>query len=249
MENLQTQVESALGLNTDSEVQTTGTSTETDTTSDVAQTTPEAGTDVTSETPTNNNVNKDNATIRQMREQIANEKRERQKAQELLQRIADERGIDITKLEEELQSKADQRKASQLNVSPEIAAQIRMQEQRIKELEEQNTRIDFNNRVDLLQKEQNLTENQVLEFLQNAQAKGFNPLTKGMDLNVLYRAMNFEKLSKAKEASLRQQILNEMQEQREKGNNVVNIKQAPQKQQEVESPDDFMKSLLSKFNK
>ena len=55
------------------------------------------------------------------------------------------------------------RKANQLNVSPEIATQMRMQEQRIRELEEQNTRIDFNNRVDRLQQEQGLTENQVVE--------------------------------------------------------------------------------------
>ena len=245
MENLQNAVASALGEETTSEVQT----------QEVQNTEPETTTvetpqEPTTETPTtNNNVNKDNATIRQMREQIANEKRERQKAQELLQRIADEKGIEVSKLEEELQAKADQRKANQLNVSPEIATQMRMQEQRIRELEEQNTRIDFNNRVDRLQQEQGLTENQVLEFLQNAQAKGFNPLTKGMDLNVLYKAMNFEKISKAKEASLRQQILNEMQQQREKGNTVVSVKPAPQNTQEVESPDDFMKSLLSKFNK
>lgn len=242
MENLQTAVAEALGVESEATV------TEQTQTQQQPSTEPTVETQTTTE-PTVDPNSKDNTTIRQMREQIANEKRDRQKAQDLLQRIADEKGLSIEELEEDLQKKLDQKKATQMNVSPEIAAQIRMQEQRIKELEEQNARIDFNNRVHRLQAESGLNEAQTLEFLKSAQASGFNPLSQGMDLNVLYRAMNFEKISAAKEAEIRQQILNEMQEQRDKANTIPTVKTAAPVKETVDTPEEFMSSLLSKLNK
>lgn len=187
-----------------------------------------------------------NSTIKQMREQISQHKKEAQKANELLARIAKEQGISIEQLEEHITAKENKRRGEELGVSPEVAAQLAAQEHRIQELETQNARIDFNNRVDNFQREFNLTPEATMEFLQAAQQQGFDVLKQGVNLSTIYRAINFERLSQAKEAEIRQQILNEMQQQRENSNNIPgNAVVPPAGNSEDMSDKEFKASLFN----
>lgn len=192
----------------------------------------------------------DNSTIRQMREQISKHKSDLERSNNLLKRLAEERGVTVEQLEEDLKAKEDKAKAQSMNISPEVARQIRLQEERIQQLEQQAIQEDLMHRVNAFKKETGLNDQQTLQFLRDASAKGLNPIAKGTDLLILYRAMNFEALSKAKESEIRQQILNEMQQQREGSSSVTGTTgtTAPASQQTTEgSPEDLMKDLLSKL--
>ena len=163
-----------------------------------------------------------NSTIRQMRDQISSQKEENSRLQNLLQRVADERGVSIEQLEADIQAKEDKRRAEAMSVPPEVAKQIRLQEERIKQLEEQATMDDLMHRVDNFKHTTGLNDQQTIDFLKDAQTRGFDPVRRGTDLVTLYRAINFDRLSQAKEAEIRQQILNDMQRQREQGNAISN---------------------------
>ena len=86
----------------------------------------ESGAQVTPQTST-----EANSTIRQMREQISKHKSELERSNNLLKRLAEERGITVEQLEEDLKAKEDKAKAQSMNISPEVARQIRLQEERI----------------------------------------------------------------------------------------------------------------------
>lgn len=239
--DLTSQVASALGV---AETSTPEVSTEPQT-PDVAQ--PENVVDNPEQAPQQPEApapDTENSTIRQMREQISQSKKEAQKAQELLARIAKEQGISVEQLEEHITAKENKRRGEELGVSPEVAAQLAAQERRIQELETQNTRMDFNNRVDAFQREFKLTPEATMEFLQNAQQQGFDVLKPGVNLSTIYRAVNFDRLSKAKEAEIRQQILNEMQQQRENGNSIPGSSAAPVTPGQDEMSDKEFKASL-----
>lgn len=193
----------------------------------------------------------ENSTIRQMREQISQSKKEisqskkeAQRANELLARIAKEQGLSVEQLEASITEKENKKRGEELGVSPEVAAQLAAQERRIQELETQNTRMNFNNRVDAFQREFKLTPEAVMEFLQTAQQQGFDVLKPDVNLSTIYRAVNFDRLSKAKEAEIRQQILNEMQQQRENGNSIPGSSAAPVTPGQDEMSDKEFKASL-----
>ena len=216
-------------------------------TPDVAQPEPTVETpEQTTQQPETPAPDNNNSTIKQMREQISQSKKEAQKAQELLARIAKEQGISVEQLEEHITAKENKRRGEELGVSPEVAAQLAAQERRIHELETQNARMDFNNRVDAFQREFKLTPEATMEFLQTAQQQGFEVLKPGVNLSTIYRAVNFDRLSKAKEAEIRQQILNEMQQQRENGNSIPGNSTVPATPgQEDMSDKEFKASLFN----
>lgn len=194
--------------------------------------------------PENPAPDTENSTIKQMREQISQSKKEAQRANGLLERIAKAQGLSVEQLEEFVTEKENKKRGEELGVSPEVAAQLAAQERRIQELETQNTRMDFNNRVDAFQREFKLTPEATMEFLQNAQQQGFDVLKPGVNLSTIYRAVNFDRLSKAKEAEIRQQILNEMQQQRENGNSIPGSSAAPVTPGQDEMSDKEFKASL-----
>lgn len=186
----------------------------------------------------------ENSTIKQMREQISQSKKEAQRANGLLARIAKAQGLSVEQLEADITEKENKKRGEELGVSPEVAAQLAAQERRIQELETQNTRMDFNNRVDAFQREFKLTPEATMEFLQTAQQQGFDVLKPGVNLSTIYRAVNFDRLSKAKEAEIRQQILNEMQQQRENSNSIPGSSAAPVTPGQDEMSDKEFKASL-----
>lgn len=195
--------------------------------------------------------NTENSTIRQMREQLSKQKSDLERSNNLLKRLAEERGVSVEQLEEDLKAKEDKAKAQSMNVTPEVAKQLRVQEERIQQLEQQAIQEDLMHRVEAFKKETGFDDQKTLQFLRDAQAQGFNPLNKGTNLITLYRAMNFDTLSKAKEAEIRQQILNEMQQQRENSNSITGgagTTNPTQPGNDDRSPQDLMNDLLKKFN-
>lgn len=244
MENLENVVANAMNITGTEPVETTPTTTDTEPQTVEGQQAEQPA--AQAEQP---QATQDNSTIKQMREQLAQYKQQQQDTERKLQRIADSMGKSIDEVLADIQAKEDKVKGDRLGVSPEIAAQIRQQEARIKELEEQSIRDDFNNRANNFKKEFNLNEVELNKFFQDAVSKGFDLTRKGTDLGVIYRAINFEKLSAAKEAEIRQQILNEMQQQRESANAVNNVYNQPATSSSADDNDyDFVKTLKQQFN-
>ena len=189
----------------------------------------------------------DNTVIRQMRDQLNKYKQEGAKDRALLQKIADSQGISLEELEASIQAKEDKKKAETMGVSPEIAARMRQQDERIQQLEQQSIQEDFNHRANAFAREYRLNEQQMQEFYKQAMANGIDILKKGVNLTVVYRALNFDRLSKESEASIRQQILNDMQAQRENANGVPAVTSNPANPEDNTNDSDFKRALLKAF--
>lgn len=245
MENLQDVVANAMNISESEPVTETPTDASTET-QNVEQPTES---ETTEQQVQQSDTNRDNSTIKQMREQIAQYKQRQQETETKLQRIADSMGKSVDEVLADIQAKEDKAKGERLGVSPEIAAQIRQQEARIKELEEQAIRDDFNNRATNFKREFNLNEVELNNFFQDAVSKGFDLLKKGVDLGTIYRAINFDRLSQAKEAEIRQQILNEMQQQRESANMVNNVQPQPTQVSSDDNAQDFVKTLKEQLKR
>lgn len=199
----------------------------------------------TVETPASTNT--DNSTIRQMREQIAQEKKEKQRIEALLQRMADSQGKTIEQLEADLQANEDKKTAQNLNIPQEVATRMRIQEEQIKQLREESIKNDFNYRYNNFKQATGLTDDKALAFLKDVQSKGFDPLTKGMDLVTLYRAVNFDVLSQAKEAELKQKILNEMYNNPNANIIPTTTSQTPSPKPVEDNPKQFVDEIFAQF--
>lgn len=261
-QNLQNAVANAMGItevteqggNTPESQPSTDTQANVTTDNVQAQETSNTQTEVTqnNSTTTTTTENKgESSTIKGMREQLANQKAEYKKLEDDLKRIEGLLGKSREEILAEAQQKADKAKADSLGVSPEVAKTIREQEQRIKELEQASIREDFNNRANNFRREYNLNDKQLSDFFNDAIQKGFDLMRKGTDLGVIYRAINFDKLSAAKEAEIRQNILNEMQQQRENANGFTNVNnQANTTDSSLSGTNqDFVKAIYNNFNK
>lgn len=244
MPELENQVAAALGLEPE-QPETPATPTEEEKTVEATEQTTTEQTPQQVEQPVQSNT--DNSTIRQMREQIAQEKKERQKIEALLQRMADQQGKTIDQLEADLQANEDKKTAQNLNIPQEVATRMRIQEEQIKQLREESIRNDFNYRYNNFKQATGLTDDKALSFLRDVQSKGFDPLTKGMDLTTLYRAVNFEALSQAKEAELKQKILNEMYNNPNANPIPSTSPQAPSPKPVEDNPKQFVDELFAQF--
>lgn len=180
--------------------------------------------------PTNSSSKQDegnNNVIRQMRETHRQQKAELDKQRAILQKLADQQGVSVEELESQIQAAEDKKTAEQKGIPVEVQALMRQQEARIRQLEEQTIKQDFNARANNLMKANNLTEQQFIEFAQQAQATGIDIFKPGTNLDTLYKAVNFEKLISTKEAELRQKILNDMQAQKEAGSRIPGTPNTP----------------------
>lgn len=181
--------------------------------------------------------------VRQLRQQY-------DKASALLKRIAESKGLTVDELANSLQDEEDKKQAQSLNIPLEVQQRMRTQEEKIKNLEMQNLKNDFDNRANRLKAEFQLNENQIIDFAESAKKAGFNIFTPGMDLITLYRVMNYDTLSTNLRNSIRQEVLTELQN----GNaNVINNIPGTQ-QPSVSSGNDinaneFMASLFQNLGK
>lgn len=142
--------------------------------------------------------------VRQLRQQY-------DKASALLKRIAESKGLTVDELANSLQDEEDKKRAQSLNIPLEVQQQMRSQEEKIKNLELQNLRNDFDIRANRLKAEYQLNENQIIDFAETAKKAGFNIFTPGVDLVTLYRAMNYDTLTADLRNTIRQEVLAELQ--------------------------------------
>lgn len=153
-----------------------------------------------------------NSVIKQMREAQKATKAEADKAKAVLQKIADQKGVSIEELEEQLQAEEDKKVATQKGIDPTIQKTLREQEARIKELETERMRTDFIIRADKLSQQFQLNSEAMEDFASKAADKGINIFAPGVDLVTVYRALNYENIVKADQARIRQEILAEIQQ-------------------------------------
>jgi hypothetical protein len=231
-QNLQADVASALGINTEPTTPTAPA--------------PEVQDPVT---PPAQEPSTDNP-VRLLRQQYESTKSELDQNKALLQRIADSKGVTIEQLQESLQAEEDKRNAQTNNIPLEIQQRMRTQEEQIKNLQMQNLRADFDTRANKLKAQYTLDDNQIVDFAEKAKASGFNIFTPGLDLVMLYRAMNYDTVVNDLRNSIRQEILTELQ-----GNNTNTINNIPGTQQPSTNPaselseKDFMRSLFSNLGR
>lgn len=169
---------------------------------------------------TDPNQNTENSTIRQMRDQLKQLKDSDAKHKALLERMAAANNMTIEELEAKIQADEDKKNATARGIPVEIEQRIREQEQRIRELEEQNRAQNFNVRANSLISKYGMNEQQFLDFAKDMMDKGFDIRKENMDLDLLYRANNFDTLMKSNVEKAKQDLLAEIERQKNNSNNL-----------------------------
>lgn len=149
--------------------------------------------------------------FKQLRNQYDSVKKEHEQDRQLLQKVADSMGISVDQLAAKIQSEEDKKKAQANNIPVEIQQQLREQQEQIRQLEMQNIRANYESRAARLRAEYNLNDNQMIEFAEKAKNAGFNVFTPGLDLNILYRSMNYDSIVSGLKEQIRQEVLKELQ--------------------------------------
>lgn len=212
---------------------------------DTIETPPAGGDDTNKGTE---NANKSNP-MRELRTRYEEIKAQQQKERQLLERAAAKLGIPIEELETKLQEEEDKREATAKNIPVETQRQLREYEQRLKALEEERIRENFNFRAMKLQQEYSLTQDQVLDFAQQARQSGFDIFKPEVDLNVLYRAFNLDNIIAATKEQTRQQVLAELKANKDTSPQTGQFRNQPgtQQSQNTLSDADFMSELFKSF--
>lgn len=184
--------------------------------------------------------------MKQLRTQYESTKQELDHKSQLLQRIADNMGLKLEDVEKKTQEDEDKKKATSNNIPIEVQRQIREQDEKIKQLEMQNLRANYDARISKLCAEHPLMENQIIEFAEKAKASGFNIFSPDLDLNLLYRAMNYDNIVDDLKKQIRQDILNEMQ-QGNQASTVSNRTNTGNKPESEMSNQEFMNELMKEL--
>lgn len=203
---------------------------------------------------TNPQAPQENATIKQMREQIKTTKANESKYKALLDRIATANGTTVEELEAKLQAQEDKKIAEQKNIPVEVQASMREQSERIRALEEQLAAQTFNAKANSLMAKYSLSPDQFLEFANTAIQNGFDIKNPNLNMEMLYKSINYDNLVNSAKAAERQAVLAEIEKQKQ-GTSTINTVQAhPAKQttptnNNVTADDQkkFMEDLLAAF--
>lgn len=196
----------------------------------------------------------DNSTIKQMRETIKQTKESEAKLKALLERAAKYNGTTVEELEQKIQAEEDKKNAQLKGIPTEVEARIREQEKRIRELEERNIAQDFNYRANNLIRNYNMTNEQFIQFAQSAKDQGFDVTRPGLNLDLLYKSFNFDTLMSQHAEKVKQDLLSEMQRQRDNSSSNPNVKGAVPNPESRSSSNDisseeFINDLVAKLNK
>ena len=231
--NLEQAVSSALGIENNTVTQTQEQQTS-------ATIIPEFQTKPTAQT-------QEESPVKLLRQQYEATKSDLSKSNALLQRIANSRGITVEELQDAIQAEEDKRQAQNNNIPIEIQQRIRTQEEKIKNLEMQNLRNDFDLRAGKLKSEYQLNDQQVIDFAQKAEALGLNVFTPGLDLVTLFRAINYDSVVNDLKNSIRQEVLNELQNSNNTNaiNNIPGTKQPDTSTKNDMTESAFLQSLLN----
>lgn len=198
----------------------------------------------------------ENATIKQMREQIKATKANESKYKALLDRIATANGTTVEELEAKIQAQEDKKIAEQKNIPVEVQASMREQSERIRALEEQLAAQTFNAKANSLMAKYSLSPEQFLEFANTAVQNGFDIKNPNLNMEMLYKSINYDNLVNSAKAAERQAVLAEIEKQKQ-STSTTTIVQAPPAKQTTPSNNNnnvtkdeqkkFMEDLLAAF--
>lgn len=162
-----------------------------------------------------------------LRQRYSSTKKEADDYKSLLQRIADGKGLSIEQLRDQIQLDEDRKKAEKLGVTPEVQRTLREQQDKIEALERRYREENFNNRLANFRRNYNLTDKQLRDFATQARDAGIDILNPGVDMTVVYRSLNYNRLIDTERESIRQQILQEMSSQKQQSPSVNTVKTKP----------------------
>lgn len=247
------QVASALGLsNPSGEPNETTSETQT---SETTETTPETGKTTETDPSTNQQSAQETGTeksnpMHDLRQRYSSTKKEADNYKDLLQRIADSKGLSIDQLRDQIQADEDRKKAEKLGVTPEVQRTLREQEAKIEALERRYKEENFNNRLADFRRNYNLTDKQLKDFALQARNAGIDILSPGVDMTVVYRSLNYDSLITGERDSIRQQILQEMATQKQQSPSVNSVKTTADKStgKELTGPE-VLNRLFASFSK
>jgi hypothetical protein len=161
---------------------------------------------------------KDTNPMRQLRNNYKQVKAEKKTYEDAISKLAKQQGVSPDDLISKLQEESDEKEAKSKGISPEIQKQMREDQERIKNLEEENNRGQFVRKLSELQGDTKLDRTGLEQFIKDASARGFDLMT---DANVnfsdLYFAMNRDQIINQRVEQERQKWLAN-QEKRKKKN-------------------------------
>lgn len=158
-----------------------------------------------------NNTDKANDAFAAMRVQLAAQNK-------LFKALADSKGISVDQLKAELNKEAVEKKAAQLNVTPEVYERLSKLEEdnKAKQAEldalkdaryrEQQTRMLTQN-IEAVQKEHGLSDDQVRGFVNETINQGMDILKGNVPLTIVYKGMKFDELVKAEVEKAKQEVI------------------------------------------
>lgn len=160
---------------------------------------------------TENNISKADNAFAAMRTEL-------KKYETMMKNLADARRISVEELTNQLGKEAVEKKAEQLNMTPEVYERLSKLEEDNKvkaaELEAlkneryrdaQTKRLTAN--IEQVQKEQGLSDNQVREFVEETVSQGMDILKGNVPLNILYKGMKYDELVKAEVEKAKQEVI------------------------------------------
>lgn len=187
-----------------------------------------------------------------LRQRYSSTKKEADGYRDLLQRIADAKGLSIDQLKDQIQMDEDRKKAEKLGVTPEVQRTLREQQDKIDALERRYREENFNNRLADFRRNYSLTDKQLKDFALQARNAGIDILNPGVDMTVVYRSLNYDKLMNTERESIRQQILQDMAAQKQQSPSVNTVKTETNKtgsEYDGMSELDIIKKALSSFSR
>ncbi len=160
---------------------------------------------------TENNMTKADNAFAAMRTEL-------KRYENMMKNLADARKISVEELTNQLGKEAVEKKAEQLNVTPEVYERLSSLEEAKKSYEAELTRLKDERyreaqskrlvaEIETVQKEQGLSDNQAREFVNETISQGMDILKGNVPLNIVYKGIHFDDLVKAEVEKAKQEVI------------------------------------------
>ncbi|QWE49701.1 hypothetical protein [Paenibacillus phage SV21] len=178
-------------------------------------------------------------TNKELQEQLA----EKGKYVQVLEQLANEKGMSLDSLVEALEERKLEVEAEQKNMPVEALKRMKELEKRTQELEELQIQQRFNQQMHDLVNNYSLSQDDIDEFFKQVEEKGINVLQS--DVETIYKALNFDKLLQKTVEEKRQAELAEKKKRQRTSTEVV--KGGGNAPEAEEISDEFVDATLKRF--
>lgn len=176
--------------------------------------------------------------MRELRKQYEKTQGDLRQKEELLARVARSKGFEnIEALEQSLAEEESKRLATERGIPLEVQKEISQLRESLTSLEKEREAENFNMRARQLIQENQLSNEEFTDFARKAQESGFNILKPGTDLSLIYKAMNLDNILASEVEKAKQQVLADIQSQKESSPTTgprKNISQTQTKEKELD---------------